>query len=63
MAASRQAFLGFERILMADRLNRPMPGNNRFPAGRADADKAMEARATSGSTMLTIQPSIHRSLP
>jgi NADPH2:quinone reductase len=29
----------------------------------ADAHKALEARATSGSTILTIQPSIHRSLP
>ncbi len=29
----------------------------------ADAHKSLEARATSGSTILTIQPSIHRSLP
>ena len=28
----------------------------------ADAHKSLEARATSGSTILTIQPSIHRSL-
>jgi len=31
MAASRQAYLGVERILMADRLSRPLSGNNRFP--------------------------------
>jgi len=29
----------------------------------ADAHKSLEARATSGSTILTIEPSIHRSLP
>ena len=54
LAASRQAYLGVERILMADRLNRARSENNRFPAGCAAADKALEARATSGSTVLTI---------
>ena len=29
----------------------------------ADAHKALEARATSGSTVLTIEPSVHRSFP
>ena len=29
----------------------------------ADAHKALEARATSGSTILTIYPTTHRSLP
>jgi NADPH2:quinone reductase len=29
----------------------------------ADAHKALEARGTSGSTILTTQPRIHRSLP
>lgn len=31
--------------------------------GAADAHKALEARATSGSTVLTIEPTIHRSFP
>jgi len=31
--------------------------------GTVRAHKALEARATSGSTILTIQPSIQRSLP
>jgi NADPH:quinone reductase len=29
----------------------------------ADAHKALEARATSGSTVLTIEPTVHRSFP
>jgi NADPH2:quinone reductase len=29
----------------------------------ADAHKALEARATSGSTVVTIEPAIHRSFP
>ena len=38
--------------------------NQRFALkDAADAHKALEARATSGSTILTIQPSIQRSLP
>ena len=38
--------------------------NQRFARkDAADAHKALEARATSGSTTLTIKPSIHRSLP
>ena len=38
--------------------------NQRFALkDAAEAHKALEARATSGSTILTIQPSIHRSLP
>jgi len=38
--------------------------NQRFALkDAADAHKALEARATSGSTILTIQPSVHRSLP
>ena len=38
--------------------------NQRFALkDAADAHKALEARATSGSIILTTQPSIHRSLP
>ena len=38
--------------------------NQRFTLkDAADAHKALEARATSGSTILTTRPSIHRSLP
>ena len=38
--------------------------NQRFALkDAADAHEALEARATSGSTILTIQPGIHRSLP
>jgi len=29
----------------------------------ANAHKALEARATSGSTVLTIEPTVHRSFP
>jgi hypothetical protein len=29
----------------------------------ADAHKALDARATSGSTVLTIEPTLHRSFP
>jgi NADPH:quinone reductase len=38
--------------------------NQRFALkDAAGAHKALEARATSGSAILTISPSIHRSLP
>jgi len=33
------------------------------PINPPDAHKALKVRATSGSTILTIEPSIHRSLP
>ena len=38
--------------------------NQRFALkDAADAHKALEARATSGSTVLIIEPTVHRSLP
>jgi NADPH:quinone reductase len=38
--------------------------NQRFALkDAADAHKALEARATSGSTVLIIEPTVHRSFP
>ena len=38
--------------------------NQRFVLNdAADAHKALEARATSGSTVLIIEPTVHRSFP
>ena len=38
--------------------------NQRFALkDAADAHKALEARATSGSTILIIEPTVHRSFP